>query len=99
MTPSAAAVAGSSTNVVTAKVSSTTTVLVIATLNTSVLAPVSPRTRISSPAGARRPNRRPSSGGELAHDAISSHSPAAGYSPAFVAPAVENSAVTRRADR
>ena len=100
MTPSATAVAGPSANVVAAKVNSTTTVLVIATLNTSLLAPVSPRTRkwaavisvntssamalpieaielrsnptastiataavISSPAGARPPNRRPSTGG------------------------------------
>jgi hypothetical protein len=37
---SATAVAGSSTNVVNAKVSKTTTVVVIATLKTRVLAPV-----------------------------------------------------------
>jgi hypothetical protein len=49
---------------------------------------------ISSPAGARPPNRRPSTGGNWPIAAICSHSPAAGYSPAFVAPAVENSAVT-----
>jgi hypothetical protein len=106
-------------------------VLVIATLNTSVLAPVSARTRkwaavtrvntsramalpidaielksnpaartiaaaavTSSPAGARPPNLRPSAGGNWPIDAICSHRPAAGYSPAFVAPVVENSAVT-----
>ena len=49
---------------------------------------------ISSPAGARPPNRRPSTGGNWPIVAISWHSPAAGYSPAFVAPVVENSAVT-----
>jgi hypothetical protein len=47
-TASATAVAGSSTRVVNANVGSTTTVLVIATANTSVLAPVSPRTRKQS---------------------------------------------------
>jgi hypothetical protein len=40
---------------------------------------------ISSPAGARPPNMRPSTGGNCPLEAISSHSPAAGYSPAFVA--------------
>ena len=44
MTASATAAACSSTNVVDAKVTSTTTVLVIDTLNIRVLAPVSART-------------------------------------------------------
>ena len=48
----------------------------------------------SSPAGARPPNRRPSTGGNWPFAAISSQSPGAGYRPAFVAPEVANSAVT-----
>ena len=49
---------------------------------------------ITRPVPTRPPNRRPITGGTGLMEAISSHSPVAGYSPALVAPAVANRAVT-----
>ena len=49
---------------------------------------------ITSPHGTRPPSRRPSSGGNWPMEDICSHRPPAGYSPALVAPAVANNAVT-----
>ena len=49
---------------------------------------------ISSPADTRPPNRRAIRPGNCPVSASRSDSPAAGYSPALVAPAVANSAVT-----
>ena len=49
---------------------------------------------ISSPADARPPSFRAISGGNCPVSASRSDSPGAGYSPALVAPAVANNAVT-----
>ena len=46
------------------------------------------------PTGTRSASRAPIVGGNWPVPAISSHNPAAGYRPAFVAPAVANRAVT-----